>query len=197
MTILLVGKSQIKLLLLLIMLPSYLQAQSMIIDFSNPQSYSTWRISNDTVMGGVSKSHYETLSSMGRFQGNVSLDNNGGFASIEFIPLRAATATIPALCQLQLTVKGDGKRYQLRLKTADNLYGEAYIAEFTTQAQQITEHRFNASDFQLGFRGRRIVTEQPINFAEINAVGILIAAKQQGPFAIELLSLSYHCDGNA
>ena len=41
-----------------------------------------WRIINDSVMGGVSRSQFNIFEEYIRFSGHVSLENNGGFASI-------------------------------------------------------------------------------------------------------------------
>ena len=41
-----------------------------------------WKVVNDTVMGGRSSSRWTSNSSAFIFEGNLSLENNGGFASI-------------------------------------------------------------------------------------------------------------------
>ena len=55
-------------------------------DFSGPKTSGSWMIVNDGVMGGVSESHL-SLTSDGilLFQGNVSLDFGGGFASVRSV----------------------------------------------------------------------------------------------------------------
>ncbi|WP_434952828.1 CIA30 family protein [Shewanella sp. HL-SH4] len=157
------------------------------LQFADSHHIKSMNINNDTVMGGLSSSHVNKSKQSVDFSGLVSLDNNGGFASVEFVLLTELEQA--SVCKL--IVKGDGKRYQLRFKTADLQYGEAYIAEFTTQKDQISEHVFKVDDFRIGFRGRTVHNGPALNLAKINRVGILIADKQQGQFDIALHSISF------
>ncbi|WP_102476904.1 CIA30 family protein [Shewanella sp. 10N.286.52.C2] len=164
-----------------------IKALAMEIQFDNPNHVTEAKISNDTVMGGLSASQLDSQQGQNAvFSGNVSLDNNGGFASIEF-QLRQ---TAPYSDRITLRVFGDGKRYQLRLKTAKLSFGEAYAADFDTQAGQWSEHTFTVTDFQPRFRGRNI-SAPALKFADISRIGLLIAAKQQGPFSITLDTLIF------
>ena len=54
-----------------------------VFDFSSEETSGIWRTINDDVMGGVSQSRFK-LNSGGTasFSGNLSLENNGGFASV-------------------------------------------------------------------------------------------------------------------
>ncbi|MGZ9897343.1 CIA30 family protein [Shewanella gaetbuli] len=144
-------------------------------------------INNDTVMGGFSSSRIDHKKDHVIFSGVVSLENNGGFASVQ-CDIPSPTKVVN---QCIIKVKGDGKRYQLRLKTAELKYGEAYVAEFNTLAGQVTEHIFIASDFQLSFRGRDINTGPELQFSDVEKVGWLIANKQQGNFNISLYSIEF------
>ena len=55
-----------------------------IYSFSSQSIVGDWRIVNDGVMGGISKSSLLLNSSgQGKFAGHVSLANNGGFASVQ------------------------------------------------------------------------------------------------------------------
>ncbi|UJF22846.1 CIA30 family protein [Shewanella sp. OMA3-2] len=157
------------------------------LQFADARHVKSININNDTVMGGLSSSHVTQSAQSVNFSGSVSLDNNGGFASVEFVLLTEPKQA----SRCQLIVKGDGKRYQLRVKTADLQYGEAYIAEFTSQKDQISEHVFHVDDFKIGFRGRTVHNGPALNLAKVERVGILIADKQQGHFDIALHSLSF------
>ena len=52
-----------------------------IFAFEGNDSDFIWRIVNDDVMGGVSTSTINYDDGVMTFKGNVSLENNGGFAS--------------------------------------------------------------------------------------------------------------------
>ena len=57
-------------------------AERILIDFKNTDERKNWQIINDDLMGGVSQSEI-IINDTGTatFQGRISLENNGGFAS--------------------------------------------------------------------------------------------------------------------
>jgi len=58
-------------------------AERILIDFNNTDEKENWQIINDDVMGGVSQSEIIfNDTGTATFQGKISLENNGGFASI-------------------------------------------------------------------------------------------------------------------
>ena len=161
---------------------------NMLFRFADEDHFERWQINNDTVMGGVSQSQIKQNQQQELlFTGNVSLDNNGGFASTE----SRFKHQISAASALTIAVKGDGKVYQLRLKTPKLSYGEAYVANFTTQAGMLTKHTFTVEDFTVSFRGRTVSNPPALSLMDVDRVGFLVAQKQQGPFAIELHSIAF------
>ncbi|MCW3173157.1 CIA30 family protein [Shewanella subflava] len=161
--------------------------ETMKLNFARDFDLRQIQINNDTVMGGLSSSRVSINNDAITFTGLVSLDNNGGFASTQFSVINQ----IHAANRCTLRVKGDGKRYQLRLKTAALQFGEAFIAEFTTLEGEISEHIFTVDDFHIGFRGRTIQNGPALDFAKVEKVGILIADKQQGSFSIDLHTIAF------
>ncbi|MBY5993311.1 CIA30 family protein [Ferrimonas balearica] len=143
-----------------------------------------WRAVNDDVMGGQSQSQYEARDGQGRFWGRVSLANGGGFASV-----RRPVSLPPTLSQLVLKVRGDGRRYQLRLRTHRRLDGVVYAAPFDTQKGQWQTLTFVASDFTATYRGRPVAGAPPLVLAEARQLGLLIGQGQAGDFALSLASL--------
>ncbi|MEL7225060.1 MAG: CIA30 family protein [Cyanobacteria bacterium J06576_12] len=79
----------------------------LLFDFKEDTSATAWRTQDDTVMGGRSAGHFAlTESGHGRFWGDVSLENNGGFSSIRYrfaTPVNVADHTA-----FSLRVKGEG-----------------------------------------------------------------------------------------
>ncbi|QIR15564.1 CIA30 family protein [Shewanella aestuarii] len=159
------------------------------LQFNQTEHFNEWKISNDGVMGGLSQSRQTVTDKGVIYQGEVSLANNGGFASIEYLLTQKLNNT-PPLSSITLIVTGDGNRYQLRLKTPWLNYGEAYIAEFDTQAGIETQHDFTINDFRVGFRGRDVYNAPKLNINQVDRIGILIANKQQGDFTILLQSIT-------
>lgn len=72
-----------------------------------------WRIVNDGVMGGLSSSKVNVQDDKVIFSGTVSLENNGGFASLRS-PVREYDFS--KYSGVELRIKGDGKRYSISMK---------------------------------------------------------------------------------
>ena len=64
-------------------------SETILFDFQTATNSTAWQIVNDDVMGGVSTSQFQPLTNGGAvFSGVVSLENNGGFASVRSSPVR-------------------------------------------------------------------------------------------------------------
>jgi len=160
-------------------MPDDSPATSPALDFSDPATAHAFRVINDAVMGGVSNSRLSVTDAVLVFEGEVSLQNNGGFASFRG-PVR-----LPDLApRLFVTVRGDGKRYKLTVKLDDSAASAQYQAPFTAP-QDWTTLRFGPGDFTASFRGRAVVAP-PLAFGEVRTLGVLISERQAGPFRIEL-----------
>ena len=106
----------------------------MLIDFTEAEEGKHWIAINDGIMGGISQSRIElTPAATGMFTGQLSLKNNGGFASIR---RRAENYNLKGCSGIMLKVKGDGRTYQFRVKTDDQYDGVVYRTLFETDARQ-------------------------------------------------------------
>ncbi|GAA4411999.1 CIA30 family protein [Quisquiliibacterium transsilvanicum] len=152
------------------------------LDFSDQSVAAEFRVINDGVMGGVSNSRLSQIDGALRFEGQVSLDNNGGFASFRG-PLR-----VPAgAAALLVTLRGDGQRYKLTLKLDDSNATAQYQARFSAP-REWTTLRFSPADFTASFRGRPVAAP-PLDFGGVRSVGVLISDGQAGAFRVELRTL--------
>jgi hypothetical protein len=154
-----------------------------LLDFSRPEA-GEWLVVNDGVMGGVSSSTMETTASgTGVFAGELSLENNGGFASVR------TSMDVPGLSRfagLVLRVRGDGRHYQVRLRTDDRFDGIAYRAEFqTTPDEWITVTQPFAS-FVPTFRGYVPPGAPPLDPDAVRQLGFLLADEKEGTFRLEV-----------
>ncbi|CAM3715359.1 CIA30 family protein [Polynucleobacter arcticus] len=151
------------------------------MNFTNPDLMRNCWIVNDGVMGGISQSGLRQDEQGILFEGQVSLANNGGFASMR------STAKFPkGTQQIELLAKGDGKRYKLVLRTelAPRVtYAADFIAEPTWQAL-----RFTVNQFKPTFRGQTI-NAPALSFSDVIEFGILISNNQAESFAIQLKTL--------
>jgi hypothetical protein len=150
-----------------------------IYTFSTQTNSKEWRIVNDGVMGGISKSSLVvTDAGHGQFSGHVSLANNGGFASIQ---LNTSIKLAEEQKFIVLRVKGDGKRYEFRL-TGDILQYESYVHPFATSGEW-ESIRLPIIEFYPQFRGRKLNIPN-FNFKSIEQLSFLISNKQEEDFEL-------------
>jgi len=160
-----------------------MEAQSsMLVESFELPTKLNWRIINDGVMGGISNSDIQILpEGVGKFKGNVSLENNGGFAST-----RGILATLPnkPYTKIKLSVKGDGKKYSFRIRTDGQYDGVSYKNDFETKADAWQEITLQLADFKPTWRGRTLTNIPPIEATQIRQIGFLISDKQEGAFSL-------------
>ena len=159
-------------------------ARKTLIDFSKSAEKENWRIVNDVVMGGVSQSEIIiTHESTAIFRGELSLENNGGFASVRTNPM---DYQLDGYTAIAARVKSDGRTYQLRLRTDDGFDGISYQSEFeTTDGEWITVE-LPFSEFMATFHGRRVPDAPVLDPGNIRQIGFLIADNKEGSFRLEI-----------
>src|SRR5512135_332299 len=113
-------------------------ADKILFDFHTTTNTAAWQIVNDDVMGGVSASSFRLTNGVAVFQGEVSLENNGGFASVRSLP---ASHPVAGCDTVVVRVRGDGRRYQLTARTDPSLDSAIYQCAFTTKKGEWGEHR--------------------------------------------------------
>ncbi len=150
-----------------------------IFDFSTKSDIQDWRIVDDVVMGGRSSSSI-TLNTdgFGVFKGYVSLENNGGFSSVRY---QFEKTEVKRFTKIILKLKGDGKKYQFRVKSNSTDY-YSYIMPFSTSGE-LQEVEITLRDMYPSFRGRKL--DQP-NFSanHIEEITFLIGNKKAEEFKL-------------
>lgn len=153
-----------------------------LINFDNSPHEPHWVAVNDDVMGGRSSGGAVLEGGLLYFSGELSLENNGGFASVRSVgrdfDLSGATAMV-------LRVRGDGRRYQLRLATDARYRGVAvsFGAGFATRAGEWTEARVPLKTLKATVRGSTLQGPQ-LDPSQVRQIGLLIADKRDGAFAL-------------
>ena len=134
---------------------SWPEDESMLLDdFTGPQGVSThgtrWMAFTDRVMGGVSDGRVtwvEEDEPRMRLEGEVSLENNGGFVQVA-LPLEGEQGSLNAAeyAGVRLRVRGNGSEYYLHLRTEDcQRPWQYYAAAFPTlEAWSTVEIPFSA-----------------------------------------------------
>jgi len=158
-------------------------AEKTVFDFNAPTNPIAWQVVNDDVMGGVSASSFRMTNGVAVFRGEVSLANNGGFASVRSLPVRHDLAGCDAFV---IRVRGDGHRYKLTARTDRSFDSAIYQLVFPTKKGEWEEHRLPMKDFIPSFRGRVLASEPPLDPARITSVGFLISDQQEGAFQLEV-----------
>jgi NADH dehydrogenase [ubiquinone] 1 alpha subcomplex assembly factor 1 len=140
-----------------------------------------WAVVNDGVMGGVSNSLFSTRRGIATFNGTVSLENNGGFASIR------STASLapfpPDATKFQLRVKDDGKAYQFTVDTNAGWYWFTMMPEkgkwtiiTIPYAALVPVTRFGEPTDRARFDGTQ----------DVSRLGILISNKRAEKFTLSI-----------
>lgn len=128
-----------------------MKAQS-IYDFNIKTNPREWSVVDDVVMGGRSHGNFEIDNEgHGVFSGFVTTENNGGFSSVRYQFAKINTTTDS---KVVLTIKGDGKDYQFRIKDKIRSY-YSYITTFKTTGewQKVV---IPLKDLYPSFRGRTL-----------------------------------------
>lgn len=157
-----------------------------IINSSECIKTSNWIIINDDVMGGISNSFLE-INKINKivFSGNLSLKNNGGFASCR---KSYDFKNLPKFDSFLLKVRGDGKTYKLILRALNSsIY---YSVDFRTKKNQLTTERIELDKFKPFYRGRQIFGYEKLEIDNIGFIGFQISDKQEGKFSLEIVSLN-------
>ena len=161
-----------------------MQNEIVLFDFQKSSKLTDWRIVNDGVMGGLSQSEIVlSESNTAIFQGTVSLENNGGFSSIRTSP---RFYKLDGYRGIILRLKGDGKKYQFRLRMNDRFDGISYRYHFKTDINRWVIIRVPFNECVPVFRGRTLYDVEPITPKKIQQIGFLISDKQAGPFKLEI-----------
>ena len=153
----------------------------LLFDFGSSSDWSVWEIENDVVMGGKSTSQLlRSKECNAVFTGYVSLENDGGFASMQY---HFKSKDISGYKKAVIHLKGDGKEYQFRIKA--NLDEKAsYIYTFKTSGEwQSVE--IPIAEMEPTYRGNKL--NQPnFNASKIQEVRFMIANGKAENFRLEI-----------
>lgn len=159
-----------------------------LFDFRDPLAVSAWTPIDDRVMGGVSVSTLRhDPAGHAVFQGEVSLERNGGFASVRSSPGQRGMQGAE-VCVVE--IRGVPKRFKLSLLTDDGFNTLIYQAGFAPTGSDWQTLRLPISSFRATFRGREVVDTPQLEPAGIRQVGLMIADRQAGRFALDIRRLS-------
>lgn len=158
-----------------------------LFDFAVPGAASEWQAVNDDVMGGVSQGTFQiTDQKTLAFFGTLSLENNGGFASVR---TKAKKLGLESGDALRVRVRGDGRQYSLNLYVPRPQVAFSYRATVTTTTGEWVEVTLPLDTFEATSFGRP-VDAGPVKPEEVSGLGFMVSDKRAGPFKLEVGSIT-------
>lgn len=168
---------------LLILCFALVNADNPSIDFGKTKMGSQWRIVNDDVMGGRSVSTATLQNDALYFKGNVSLENNGGFASVRS---PYGTYDLSNFSEIVIRHKGTARKFALTFTTDKRWFMPNYRMEFypsETWQETIIPIK-SLKESRIGEYTGETIPEEKIS--EIIQTGIILYDKKEGAFELEV-----------
>ena len=116
------------------------------------------------------------------FNGNLSLENNGGFASSR---MGFEKGILKEVKSFKIKVKGDGKTYKFRLR--ENYRSTNYSSDFKTLKNKWIEIEIKTNQLKPMFMGYYSNRSPKLNTEKISSLGFQISDKQKGNFNLEIM----------
>jgi hypothetical protein len=158
-----------------------------LLDLAEPGTAALFAPVDDVVMGGRSASRLVAGEGHATFQGLLSLEGGGGFASVRSRPL---ALDLSGLEGLALLARGDGRRYKLNLRPDTAVDGVTWQAPFDPPPGRWATLALPFSAFRPTWRGRAVPGAGPLDRRRVETVGFLVSDRQAGPFRLELARLA-------
>jgi len=158
-------------------------------DFGKNKDGVNWIAINDGVMGGLSKGALKLTNKTLQFKGNISFENNGGFASFRN---RYGNYNLQYASRVEIKYKLAGQIMALSLEPNDRFYEPTYRV-FLNDTNLIWKTvEVNMNDFTECILGKP--TGNKINseiLSRINRIGFITAEKKEGNFEFEIKYLKF------
>lgn len=143
-----------------------------------------WVTVDDRVMGGVSSSQITQSDTFMRWEGTMSLENNGGFASVrspwEIGQLGNAKT-------VSMRVRGSNGTFSLRLATSGRYYEPIHQVGFEVEETEWRTLTWSLEDFQTMVMGRPTGSAFDVqDVLNVGRVGIMKNDGNPGKFWLEI-----------
>jgi NADH dehydrogenase [ubiquinone] 1 alpha subcomplex assembly factor 1 len=158
--------------------------ERMLFDFSKPNAAQVWQPVNDGVMGGVSDGRFKiTDQGTMEFFGTLSLENNGGFASVRS---RRSNLGLKPDDTLLIRLRGDGREYLINLYVPSLQIAYSYRAAIPTKAGEWIEVKIPIKDCYATSFGQKVPNAGPVDASKVNSIGFMLSDNKAGPFKLEI-----------
>ena len=153
-------------------------------DFTDAHAVAAWHAIDDRVMGGISRSRLRhDTAGHAVFEGKVSPEQNGGFASVRSSPGERGQ---PGATICLIEVRGGPKQFKLSLLTDDGFDSLNYQVSFTPESSDWQTISLPLAAFRASFRGREVPGALALAPARVRQVGLMIATRQAGAFLLDI-----------
>ncbi len=162
-----------------------------VFDFADAEQADGWSVINDTVMGGVSSGDLTWSDGSLVFSGFLSLENNGGFASIRSPQIDTQLAiNWSASDGIRVRADGDGRTWTLQVRTTDDVDG-GWTQSFATTPNATTDVLLPWKSFEpvTRFLEPRS-TDISLDPSRISAIAFYLVDGIQQPFRIAIRAIS-------
>lgn len=116
------------------------------------------------------------------FFGTLSLENNGGFASVRS---REAKLGLEKDDAIVIRVRGDGRDYNFRLNVPRSVSRNSYEQSFKTKKDEWIEVTLPMDKFVATWRGR-VFPNEKFDPSNVTGMGIQLSDKKPGQFKLEV-----------
>jgi ubiquinone/menaquinone biosynthesis C-methylase UbiE len=161
------------------------------IEFGNAANRTAdWRILSDNVMGGLSEAEIEYGPASLILKGILSLKNRGGFVSVKS---GFGNVDLSKYSSISIKFRATGQQYAFTLENSRRWYEPAYKQDFSAAAnnnwQVVTLDLSKFREEVIGDPTGNKVSDTILK--GILRLGISTAEKKEGPFSIEIESVSF------
>lgn len=166
-----------------------LSNNTFILDFGTQKDSPQWMAINDTVMGGRSKGKVSINKNSLLFEGSISFDNNGGFASVRG-PFK--TIDLSEYTTVEIRYQTTGQSFALTLENY-----RPYYMPYYKKTLPNTEGKWNTVVLSLmDFKAYRLgdptgdqLSKEALK--EIIRIGFINGEKKEGAFTLEVDYISF------
>ncbi|MEO1514492.1 MAG: CIA30 family protein [Bacteroidota bacterium] len=154
------------------------------INFGQQTGGDDWRALNDGVMGGLSQGTVSFSNESLIFKGAVSLENNGGFASVRS-PYQ--TMDLSGFKKIKIRCKATGQNFAFTMENYQRWYMPYYKKSIDIPQGEWTTVEIELRDFDT-YRVGQNMGEKPSDemLAKVIRLGFVNTGKKSGDFQLEI-----------
>lgn len=154
------------------------------IDFGNNKIGKNWYAVNDGVMGGLSDGNVQLTENSLKFEGTISLENNGGFSSIRS---EYGQYDLSKYTKVTMRIKTDNSSFALLLERHKRWFRPYFKQEFKVTAgewQTVTFELSKFNEYEVGRKKATTMTKSDLS--SIIRMGFITNDKTAKDFSLEI-----------